>query len=193
MNPIFTPSLPPTPLATRDHRWMLTASGRQLFPTSAWAADIFIEDIAAHLSKLCRFCGACNEFYSVAQHSVIVSRNVPAGHALTALLHDAPEALGINDVAQPVKQDLHDYQRIESSLWLVVAERFGLPNVIPSCVKAADRHALMTERRDLMPKPRGNWSWGVFEDYAPFPEVIVPLCWRDAEIEFLVRFQELTR
>jgi hypothetical protein len=79
---------------------------------------VFIDDIAAQLSRICRFGGALKkhavcasgalenlEIYSVAQHSVLVADNVPEPYRLRALLHDAAEAY-IGDRIKPVKMGM---------------------------------------------------------------------------------------
>ncbi|WP_230368851.1 hypothetical protein [Paludibacterium denitrificans] len=50
-----------------------TVSGRYVDLLHPVVSDIDITDIAHHLSHLCRFGGACREFYSVADHSVRVA------------------------------------------------------------------------------------------------------------------------
>jgi hypothetical protein len=50
-----------------------------------------IEDIAHGLANICRYSGQCNSFYSVAEHSLLVSE-VAKGFEFEALLHDAAEA-----------------------------------------------------------------------------------------------------
>lgn len=57
--------------------------------------------IARRLSRLCRFAGGTREFYSVAQHSVLVSDYVSPEARPYALLHDAHEAF-IGDFTAPV-------------------------------------------------------------------------------------------
>lgn len=169
------------------------SSGRFFDFTSFEPHEIKIEDIACALAKLCRFTGHCNAFYSVAQHSVIVSKIVPPEHALAALLHDASEAY-INDLSRPLKQINPEYVDFEHNrLWPAVAAAFKLPRVLPACVKEADNIALVTERRDLMPLPEGmadEWHWA--KDIVPLPEKIVAIeDWRHAKFQFLGRYCEL--
>lgn len=85
-----------------------TASGRAFWSLDPRPEDVRIEDIAAQLARICRFGGALKpgvSFYSVAQHSVLVSYNVPEEYALEGLLHDAAEAY-VGDVIKPIKSAL---------------------------------------------------------------------------------------
>lgn len=82
--------------------WIVTRSGVEVSLLEPRAVDILIEDIAWGISHLCRFVGHTPRFYSVAEHSVRVSRLVPKEHRFAALLHDAHEAY-IGDISSPLK------------------------------------------------------------------------------------------
>lgn len=170
------------------------ASGRFFHFNAFTLKDVTIEDIAASLSKLCRFTGHCKRFYSVAQHSVLVSQIVPPEHALTGLLHDATEAY-INDLSRPMKMLVPAYGEFEhTKLWPVIAAKFDLPDVLPPCIKEADNVALVTEKRDLMPAPVGNiddWSWAA--DFPRLPQKIKPVGDVAAKRMFLARYRALTK
>ena len=107
-------------------------------------------EIAGALSKLCRYTGHCNQFYSVAQHSVLVAQLVPPQFKLEALLHDASEAY-LGDIASPLKQLLPEYKAIEARVQGAIREHFFLPKEESPEVKAADMQALEIERYCLMP------------------------------------------
>jgi hypothetical protein len=140
--------------------WIQTYSGVAFDLVNPTAEMVHIVDIAHSLAHLCRFGGHTREFYSVAQHSVIVSRNVPQEMRLAALLHDAPEAY-CGDVTRPLKglRGMSAYRSIERGIWRAVAERFGLPEELPDAVKAADDRALFAERRDLMGECDREWEF----------------------------------
>lgn len=130
----------PEPSAVRKGHWMLTSTGKKYWPLDPHPDDIDIHDIAHHLSLLCRFTGACNRFYSVAEHSVLVSELVERTHpglAMLGLLHDATEAY-LGDVGKPLKNHLPEYQVIEDANWKVMARAFGVPYDMPPCIKKAD-------------------------------------------------------
>lgn len=162
------------------------ASGRPFYPEDPRVEDFTIEDIAHGLSNLCRYGGHCSDFYSVAQHSVLVSHHVHPENALWGLLHDASEGLGLVDLPRPVKALLPDYHRLEKKVMAVIAKKFSLTPSVPSEVKEVDEIVLATEKRDLMPP---GLDWGPLPD--PLPEEIVPYTPQEAEMEFLDRFYEL--
>lgn len=141
----------------RHGDWMQTFSGKQFWPLDPRASEVDIVDIAHSLSHQCRYGGHCDRFYSVAEHSVYVSRMVPPEHALTALLHDATEAYCV-DVPRPIKRFLTNYQEIEMHIWFAIAEKFGLPRIIPEAVHAADNAVLLAEMTQIMKAPPAEWK-----------------------------------
>jgi uncharacterized protein len=169
--------------------WMQTYDGVQFWPLDPHPSEIYLVDIAHALSNQCRFAGHCSSFYSVAQHSVLVSHIVPAQDAAWALLHDAAEAYLV-DLPRPLKgysQLGSIYTQIEEVLMLCICERFGLSPVRPESIKLADDVALMTEKRDLMPNCPQKWR----ETASPIEQPIIPLSPMEAEGAFLLRANEL--
>jgi hypothetical protein len=141
--------------------WMVTASGGQYWPLDPRPAEVSIIDIGAALSMLCRFGGHTNRFYSVAEHSVLVSRVVPPRLARQALMHDAAEAYCV-DVPRPLKQGLGAaYAEIERRNWHVIADKYLIHREIHPDVHRADNAVLMAERYALLPSDGPTWSVGV--------------------------------
>jgi len=142
--------------------WITTATGRRVDYVRVGPEDIDIEDIATALSRECRFAGHCKHFYSVAQHSVLVSRLVPEELALEGLLHDASEAY-LKDIPSPLKSLLPDYREIEARFDRAIRRRFGLPETPSPEIKRADLVLLATERRQLH-RPKGR-SLSLYESF----------------------------
>jgi hypothetical protein len=80
---------------------MQSYTGRVIDLRDFRTADVDIRDIAHALSLVNRFTGHTKYPYSVAQHSVMVSRMVQPEHAMWGLLQDAREAY-LGYVARPL-------------------------------------------------------------------------------------------
>jgi uncharacterized protein len=140
--------------------WITTATGRQFFPLEPRIDDICIEDIAHALGAVNRFNGHTGVPYSVAQHSVLLSRHLaPDGPliALVALLHDASEAY-LGDVPRPLKVSdaFAGYRAVEARLQELIYAKYDISEVandphVVKLLKIADRRMLRTEQAQLMP------------------------------------------
>lgn len=142
--------------SNRIGNWMQTFSGKQFWPLDPRPEEIEIEDIAHALSMACRYGGHCEQFYSVAEHSVYVSLVVPSEFALVGLLHDASEAY-VADVIRPIKPHLAGYKEIEDRVWVAIAEKYCLPLQIPVEVKEADNALLLAESEQIMKPHPAPW------------------------------------
>lgn len=174
-----------------------THTGREVQPLSPDPNTIDIYDIAHALSNQCRFTGHTKEFYSVAQHSVLVGRNLErkygrdSGLPLWGLLHDASEAY-LADIARPVKRNGEFgriYRETEDTLMEAIAEAFNLPWPMPAEVHEEDGILLVTEMRDQMPQLTPD-------DFVPKvdadPYVIVGWSPKDAERHYLSYYAHLS-
>ena len=183
----------------RKGDWIQTWTLRQFWPLDPRPEDVDLRDIAHALSMICRFTGHVNDFYSVAQHSVLVSQRAealawefggspPLYVARWGLLHDASEAYLV-DVARPVKRtpEMAAYREAERNVQRAVMHRFGLAEFEPEFVKRADVEILYTEARDLFSGVHPEWQWFA----KPLAVTIDPVPPREAERMFLDRFRDL--
>lgn len=116
-----------------------------------------IFEASAALSKICRFTGHCTEFYSVAQHSLLVSMLVPHHLALQGLLHDVAEAV-LSDMSGPLKKLMPEFKALERKTEQVILAGFNLPAELDPLVKRADLVALKLEREAIMGKSAMPWN-----------------------------------
>ena len=150
--------------------------------------DISLLDIAHSLALQCRYNGHCKKFYSVAEHSCLMSSYVyvihgrPAG--LYALLHDASEAY-LCDLPRPIKPHLKEYYQIESRIQEAIEQKYvgKIPNAVRAYIKVLDSRILLDEKAVLM---GNNIPWNL--PGQPLNVEIKNWDWRKAEMEFLKQF-----
>ncbi|MNK09937.1 hypothetical protein D3C87_279460 [compost metagenome] len=130
-------------------------SGRNFDLVNPEKSTLTIQDVAHALSNTCRFNGHCDRFYSVAEHSVMVSYLIEQEFAFDGLMHDISEAV-LGDVSTPLKKLLPDYHVIEDRVEASLFKRYGIAYPLIPQVKKADLTALAIEKRDLMPRS-GEW------------------------------------
>ena len=172
--------------------WLQTYTGRRMFPYDPKVAEIVVEDVARALSLANRFAGHTLVAYSMAQHDCLVADRCPDRYKLLGLLHNAAKAY-IGTLPAPVENDssMGDYRLLEARVQSVIYKAFSveLPghvaNGMPPEVAYIDARMLATEARDLLGPPPEPWAW--LPD--PYPEVIVPVGWQEAEAEFLRAFE----
>lgn len=171
-----------------EEAWIQTYSGMRINPTKPNEASINLQDIAHALARQCRFSGHVKDYYSVAQHSVLVSHLCDSKDALAGLLHDASEAYLV-DIPAPLKRSgkFDAYLEFEKAMQDVICKKFSLLEAEPESVKKADKLILATEARDMLLKKRSDWIY----PFEPLPFTILPMMPKEAEACFIARFFEL--
>lgn len=152
-------------------------------------SDFNIKDISLGLSHESRFTGQSDRGYFVGQHSVIVSKLVPEEFALAALMHDADEFV-LKDLPPQLKSLLPDYKALQERTLKTIFKKFNIAYPLHPCIKDADNRAFVTERRDLQPDVVLDEK---YKDIVPLPNKIIAWDSRTCYINFLKRFEELTR
>jgi len=180
--------------------WISTFSGHPIDPLNPEPKRIFRTDIAHALSNQCRFSGHPISFYSVAQHSVLVSKllqswDVPLRVRIRGLYHDASEAYLV-DMPTPIKRQMPEYTRAETPLQRMIEDTLfpeyagddDLRHDDDLLIKKADLILLATEARDLMSDPK---DWKVLRSVTPLPSRITPVLPVEARRLFNLRHEEL--
>jgi hypothetical protein len=150
---------------------------------------ININDIANGLAMICRFGGQCDQFYSVAEHSIWISFFVPKALALCGLLHDASESV-LGDTPKPRKNKQLDYVKDELELEINIAKQYNIPFPYPPIIKEIDQRMLLTERSQLFKNYKIGDKWA-YEDKHPLP---IKLCkWKPSKAKemFIARYEDI--
>ena len=168
--------------------YVSTYLGNRFYPLEPRIDKLDIEDIAHGLAFQCRFNGQTCQFYSVAQHSLIVSSLVADELKFAALLHDAAEAY-LGDMVKPLKILLPAFAQIEDQVTSLIAQEFKLDFGNYAPIKNADLIALATEKRDLMPYSVEDWDH--LTDILPMQKIIAPMNPFEAKSAFLEEYKRL--
>jgi hypothetical protein len=179
--------------------WKQTYTGGVFLLDDPQPEQVRLADVAHSLALTCRFGGHCREFYSVAQHSVLMARaSVGTPElALAVLLHDAAEAY-TGDLVAPVKRrfETEAWRSFEDRIDWAVGSALGGPpydwvsTVRSNHVKDLDRRMLAAEARLLMVWPP-PWKWGI-EGVESLVSEIAPWGPELAEREFVGEYARLT-
>lgn len=158
-----------------------------------------VGEIAHALGNMCRYAGHCRRFYSVAEHSVLVSRimeDLRLGDPMEGLFHDGVEAY-LPDIASPVKALLADYRKLDKALDRKMRIELHLPEEkTPGCTKA-DWLALFLEAKALMPSMGKGAIWmappGIMEEAWQLPYAISCYTPENATSRFMDRMTDVRR
>jgi hypothetical protein len=188
-----TPKPISTPSAPEPHKYIELSDGSVFYPETE---TTFNPVTIAHSGALtCRFGGQCRDFYSVAQHAVLVSHimDYNGGNPFEGLMHDASESF-VLDMPTPIKKMLPDYTKLEKDLCGRIRVWAGLPFEKSKDCELADKLALFMEGYDLLPH-RGT----TFDDPTGLRKIalsqrekflllLAPLDWRAAKENWLYHF-----
>lgn len=176
---------------------MRTFTGRVFSIDDPRPSHVDVRDIAHHLSIENRYGGAVREPYSVAQHSVIVSENVPACYALEALLHDAAETY-LGDLIRGVKRWVDSvsdgaFSELERDWLAAIFEALGVrpTQFSHASIKRVDDRICLDE----MAQGFDGWTRAQYTGVSatePLGVDVRPWSARDAEVRFLRRYKALT-
>ena len=137
-------------------------SGRYFDFLAPDPSQFTLADIGGALSKICRFGGQINRFYSVAEHLVECGRQanedgLPGYVARSVFLHDAHEAF-IGDVVKPLKIMFPDFTTLEWRIDAVIEKKFQVDfRLHEETIKEIDRAMLIAERRAFFTPDKVEW------------------------------------
>jgi 5'-deoxynucleotidase YfbR-like HD superfamily hydrolase len=174
--------------------YLQTVSGRWVNPFEPDPAQLDPGDVARALANQCRFGGHSRVFYSVAQHSLIVSELVEAEggdveDAFAGLMHDATEAY-LGDMPHPLKHRSPlgtEFRAAEDKLEEALRAHFRIRAEVPA-IKRLDRALLATERREFSSVA---WDWPELEGVEPLAMKLEAQPPDAAATAFLDRYEAL--
>ena len=183
--------------------WIATASGGMWSLLNPHPKDVKICDIAAGLSRSCRYAGQIREdvdFYAVSEHSVLMLEWLEAQGAIEykedavkILLHDGSEGYLV-DMASPLKAVLPEFRNIENLAQTAIERSFGLEHarISKEIIKSIDVRIRMDEREALINEPALSHQKRVVWEHTPDMEglgvTIRGLSPRETRREFLEAF-----
>jgi 5'-deoxynucleotidase YfbR-like HD superfamily hydrolase len=190
----------------------LTLASGSLFTYGRKDNIVTLKDMAWALSKICRFAGHTDKFFSVAQHSLLVEQILyrePPHIRKRGLLHDGHEGM-LNDIPTPFHRHMtwkiaqhyyeatgvwHEYDVLKDLKMEIdenIFTQFNLPPTYSSyerlVIKEADHLAFITEASQLLvPRPAWLDEWRT----VPFPINLVAMDHDTAARAYVKRFNEV--
>lgn len=185
--------------------WIQTFTGL-FWPLNPQHDHVRLDDIAHALSLINRFNGHAREPYSIAQHSVLVSKLVErmGGEPMLQMvaLHEASDKAYLGDGYTVVDRCLwlsppdgsrKTYFQIRGAVHTAICHAFGITEYrrlsegALAVLALAKSILLHSEARDLIP-PIQPWFNRPPELLA---EIIEPADWKQAKVDFIFRHHEL--
>lgn len=173
-----------------ENNYVWSYKGNALFPKTPTVHDFDVVEMANATSKDCRFGGQIHEFYSVAEHSVIMS--FLTENPLEGLFHDCLGEYLMRDMPKPTKLMLPDYNEMEHILQVVGCKKYNINVIDDADIHTMDQRIVVNEANLLFPvKP--DWL-----EYWPYSEVhggtSLIKCWdhETARAMFLRRYVDIT-
>jgi hypothetical protein len=152
--------------------YMQTYSGMKFYPLSENFdySKILLVDIAHALSQICRYAGHTNNFYSVAEHSMVMAKLFPE-HKKIALLHDAAEAY-FGDLPRPIKNAIPAFKYHEHNLLSHIFNMAGIAfnEDTIALIEQMDLMMLALERKSVKIMNGMHLSWGSLIDSIDLPD-----------------------
>jgi len=142
---------------------------------------VTIEEIASVLSKIPRWLGHTDNFYSVAQHCCWCYDNTK-GNKLEALMHDASEAY-LGDCPTPLKKLLPEFNKLENQISILLSNTFDYKYPYSKETHNVDNLALGFERYNIK---KLNINYEPFDNI--IPNIITYWKPKQAEKNFLKRY-----
>lgn len=172
---------------TRPGQYKETYTGKKFYVLDVRPDDICMRDIAHSLSLQCRYNGHCKQFYSVAEHSILIALHAwNEGHGfedvMRALLHDAVEAF-IGDIPKPVKLSIPALMEAEDRIEAHIMDKYKLPRDKADWLNDYDYRITIDERLVIMNDSNNVWG---HESLKPLGVKIRCMEPEDAEFEFLM-------
>jgi hypothetical protein len=158
MLPFSTTSCPFQDAEIGKTFWIMH-SGQKIDIENLLPSDINLDDIAHHLTKICRYSGALrlNHHYSVANHCLALyyytrDNDYPIEVQRAILMHDASEAY-LGDVNGILKQYLDDYKVLEVFVNAVIEHKYALATdpTTKLILHSLDKRILLDECLAFMP------------------------------------------
>jgi uncharacterized protein len=139
-----------------SHTLFATYTGKLIDYRNFKEEDVYLEDIAHHLTNIQRF-GGClpfNKRYSVASHSLNCYKMAKMLHPgeidlhRSALLHDSSEAY-LGDMVSGLKRLMSEYEALERSVLKTIFNKWKIEYF--TRVSDIDKRIMLDEVKALMP------------------------------------------